>query len=128
MLTVTLKGATPVPQWYIGLYEGDYTPDDTSITAATLPSTATECTAYTETTRVPLNLGSVTNGATSNAGNLAEFTFASDKVIHGAFICSSPVKGSTTGVLLDVARFPSPRTMSAGSVLRVFAGPTGFSA
>ena len=56
MLSVTVKNGTPVPQWYIGLFEGDYSPDAT-VTAATLPALATECTAYSETTRVPLTTG-----------------------------------------------------------------------
>ena len=126
MLGVTIKNGTPVPQWYIGLFEGDYSPD-ASATAATLPALATECTAYSETTRVPLTTGAVSGGATSNAANIAEFTFPVAKTIHGAFIASSPTKGASTGILLAVTRFPSPRVMGANSVLRIFAGPAGVS-
>lgn len=126
MLSVTVKNGTPVPQWYIGLFEGDYSPD-ASATAATLPALATECTAYSETTRVPLTTGAVSGGATSNAANIAEFTFPVAKTVYGAFITSAPAKGAATGTLLSVVRFPSPRVMGAGSVLRVFAGPTGAS-
>ena len=126
MLSVTVKNGTPVPQWYIGLFEGDYSPD-ASATAATLPALATECTAYSETTRVPLTTGAVSGGATSNASDIAEFTFPVAKTIYGAFIASAPAKGAATGILLSAVRFPSPRVMGAGSVLRVFAGPTGAS-
>lgn len=126
MLSVTLKNGTPVPQWYVGLFKGDYTPDAT-VTAATLPALATECTSYSEATRVPLTLGAVSGGAASNASNLAEFTFAAAETVYGAFIASAPAKGAATGTLLSVVRFPSPRVMGAGSVLRVFAGPTGAS-
>ena len=126
MLGVTIKNGTPVPQWYIGLFEGDYTPDP-SVTAATLPALATECTAYSETTRVPLVTGAVSGGATSNANNIAEFTFPVAKTVYGAFIASAPAKGATSGIVLSAVRFPSPRVMGAGSVLRVFAGPAGAS-
>lgn len=126
MMSVTVKGAASVPKWYIGLYEGDYTPDP-SVTAATLPALATECTAYSEATRQELKTGAVNGGATSNADEIAEFTFPVNKTIYGAFIASAPAKGASTGVLLAVTRFPSPRVMSAGSVLRVFVGPNGAS-
>lgn len=126
MLGVTLKQETQVPQWYVGLFEGDYTPTP-DVTAQTLPGLATECTAYTQTARVPLVTGAVAAGAVSNANNLAEFNFSSSRTVRGAFIVSTPTKGATTGVLLAVVRFPSPRVMAADSVLRVFAGPTGVS-
>lgn len=126
MLGVTLKQETQVPQWYVGLFEGDYTPTP-DVTAQTLPGLATESTAYTQSTRVPLVTGVVSAGGVSNANNLAEFNFSSTRTIRGAFIVSAPTKGATTGVLLAVVRFPSPRVMSADSVLRVFAGPTGVS-
>lgn len=126
MLGVVLKQEPQVPQWYIGLFEGDYTPLPT-VTAATLPGLAQECTAYAEATRVPLVTGPVTGGGTSNATNLAEFNFTSERTVRGAFIVSAPTKGATSGVLLAVVRFPSPRVMAANSTLRVFAGPTGIS-
>ena len=126
MLNVTLKNAAPVPQWYVGLFEGDYTPSS-DVTAATLPVLATECVAYSETTRVPLVLGAVSGGAASNASDIAEFTFPVAKTVYGAFIASSPTKGAASGTVLTAVRFPSPRVMGAGSVLRIFAGPTGAS-
>lgn len=123
MLNVVLKGAAQVPTWYIGLYEGDYTPVP-SITAATLPAAATECVGYDSATRVEFVEGSVSAGSVDNATALAEFTFNADVTVRGAFISSSAVKGSTTGVLLSVVRFPSPKPQTIGSVLRVMAGPT----
>lgn len=126
MLGVVLKQEAQVPQWYVGLFEGDYTPGP-SVTAATLPALAQECTAYTESTRVPLVTGAVLAGATSNATDLAEFNFASERTVRGAFIASAPTKGAATGVLLAAVRFPSPRVMSANSTLRVFVGPSGLS-
>ena len=123
MLAVTLKGAPPVVNWYIGLYEGDYSPQP-DVKAATLPGLATESTAYSLATRVPFTSGPVAAGSVDNSAALAEFTFTAKKTIYGAFISSAPTKGATTGVLLSVVRFPSPKVQDTGSILRVLAGPT----
>lgn len=123
MLGVVLKGAAQVPTWYIGLFEGEYTPS-ALITAATLPALADECTDYASPTRVEFVEGSVAAGSVDNATALAEFVFTADVTVRGAFITSSDVKGSTSGVLLSIARFPSPKPQTAGSTLRVMAGPT----
>ncbi|RST54106.1 hypothetical protein [Variovorax sp. DXTD-1] len=122
MLRVMFKQETVPPDWYIGLYEGDYTPDG-SETAATFPTVATECTAYTGA-RQPFVDGAVAGGATSNAASLAEFQFTADKTVMGAFMTSAAAKGSTSGVLLSVVRFPSPKVQVNGSKLQIFAGPT----
>lgn len=125
-LGVVLKQETQVPQWYVGLFEGDFTPGPNT-TAANLPAAAQECVAYTEAARVPLVTGPVVAGATSNSANLAEFNFTAERTVRGAFIVSAPAKGSTAGILLAVSRFPSPRVMAPNSTLRVFVGPTGLS-
>lgn len=123
MLNVTLKGATAVGTWYVGLFEGNYTPT-TDVKASTLPGLATECTAYTPAARVEFQEGTVTTGSVDNSAALAEFTFTADKTVMGSFISSAQSKGSTAGVLLSVVRFPSPRVQVSGSVLRILAGPT----
>ncbi|MCY1225192.1 hypothetical protein D9M72_373820 [compost metagenome] len=123
MLNVTLKGLSQVPTWYIGLFEGDYTPTP-DVTAATLPALATECTAYNPATRVEFQEGTVSGGSVDNAAALAEFTFTAGKTVRGSFISSASSKASTSGVLLSVVRFPSPQVMAAGSKLSILAGPT----
>ena len=120
---VALKGVTPVSTWYIGLYEGNYTPQ-LSDTAASLPGNATEVTAYDEATRVALVLGSVSGGAVSNAASPAEFTASATKTIRGGFISSASGKGATTGVLASVIKFTTPKALDDGDVLRVTAGFT----
>lgn len=122
LLSLAFKSASPVSTWYVGLYEGDYTPVPT-VTAATLPGVATECTAYTGT-RKEFVEGDIVSGSTSNAASLSEFEFTADKTIMGAFMTSASAKGSTSGVLLSVVRFSSPYVQKAGSKLQVFAGPT----
>lgn len=120
-LGVIFKGTSQVTSWYLGLYEGVYTPasDDT---AATIASDATECSAYAESTRVPFVSGAVASGSVDNAASRAEFTLNANKTIYGGFLVSSSTKGGTNGVLLSVVRFTSPKVLESGSVLRVTAG------
>lgn len=120
-INTLLKGGAPVTAWYVGLFEGNYTPAPTD-TAATLPAAATECTAFSEATRAALALGAISGGAVDNASSKAEFTFPVDKTIYGGFISSASAKGSTSGVLLSIVRFGSPKVLSAGSTLRITAG------
>lgn len=121
VMNVLLKAATQVPTWYIALYEGNYTPD-TNTTAATFPAAATECTAYTPTSRVEFVEGTVAAGAADNSASRAEFTFTAAKTIYGGVITSAAAKGATTGVLISAVRFASPKVLDVGSTLRVTAG------
>lgn len=120
-LGVLFKGASQVPTWYIGLYEGVYTPGPTD-TAATIAASATECSAYAETSRVPFVSGAVAAGSVDNSASRAEFTMNANKTVYGGFLVSSSTKGGTNGVLLSVVRFTSPKVLESGSVLRVTAG------
>lgn len=121
ILTAALKNGVPYPNFYVGLYEGAYTPAP-GVTAATLPTAATELTAYAEATRQALVLGDVAGGEVSNALSKAEFTGTTNgKLAHGGFISSAPTKGATTGVLVSAVQFPSPKPLDQGSLLRVTA-------
>jgi hypothetical protein len=123
MLGVTLVGASQVTTWYAGLYEGNYTPV-IGDTAALLPSLAVECTTYVGTTRKTWTPGSVAAGVVDNSAARAEFEFNATKTVYGGFLSSAPAKGATTGVLISVVRFSSPRVLDSGSILRVTAGMT----
>jgi len=123
MLGVTLKAVTQAATWYIGLYEGNYTPV-AGDTAATFPASATETTTYAESTRVEFNEGSITAGAVDNSANRAEFTFNAAKTVYGGFISSASAKGGVTGALLSAVKFSSPKVLEIGAILRVTAGFT----
>ena len=121
ILNAALKNGTPFPSFYVGLYEGAYTPTPGD-EMATFPTAATELTAYAETTRRLLTLGAVSAGAVDNSASRAEFTGnVNGKLAQGGFISSAPTKGAATGVLVSAVRFPSPRPLDAGTVLRVTA-------
>lgn len=119
-VSVITKGATQVPTWYIGLFEGNYVPVD-SDKAATFPTVATESTAYLPATRVEFNEGAAVAGTVENTANRAEFAFTANKTIYGAFLASAQAKGAVTGVLMSAARFTAPKTLQIDDVLRVTA-------
>lgn len=123
MLGSTLAGASQVSTWYLGLYEGNFTPS-IGDTAALLPSLAVECTAYTGATRKTWVPGAVAAGVVDNSASRAEFEFTANKTVYGGFMSSAPAKGATTGALISVVRFSSPRVLDTGSILRVTAGMT----
>lgn len=117
---VALNGATQITTWYVGLFEGAYTPTPSDV-MATFPTAATECTAYTGD-RKALDLAAFSGGAADNQANRAEFVGTTDgKLVQGGFVSSSPTKGATTGVLISAVRFPSPKTLDNGTTLRVTA-------
>lgn len=117
---VVFKSATQVPTWYIALYEGNYTPVP-GTKASTFPTDATECTAYSQSTRVEFNEGAVITGSVDNSANRAEFTFTQSKTVYGGVISSAAAKGATTGVLISAVRFSSPKVLETGDTLRVIA-------
>ena len=119
-VSVITKGATQVPTWYIGLFEGNYVPVD-SDKASTFPTSATECTAYLPATRVEFVEGAVAAGVVENTASRAEFTATAAKTIYGAFLVSAQAKGAITGVLMSAARFTAPKVLQIDDVLRVTA-------
>jgi hypothetical protein len=123
MLNATLKGGAQVSTWYLGLYEGNYTPS-VSDTAATFSSMATETSGYTSASRLAWAPGLVAAGVLDNSSTKAEFTFNTPKTIYGGFMSSASTKGATSGVLMSLVRFSSPRVLDTDSVLRVTAGIT----
>lgn len=118
---VVFKSTVQVATWYIALFKGNYTPQPTD-TAATVAALTTETTAYDEATRVPFAPGDVNTGALDNTAAKAEFTFNATETIYGGFVVSSAPKASTTGVLMSIVRFSSPKQVEDGSVLRITTG------
>lgn len=115
------KGGTGPGAFYIGLWAGAHVPDGTE-TAATLPSIVTEVTNYDGSTRKTFTSGTVANGGLSNAAELARFSFSGSATVNGAFISTTSAKGSTSGILLSVVRFPVQRSVDASVYLDVLAG------
>ena len=121
MQNVLLKGAAQITTWFIGLYEGNYTPVPGD-TMATFPTSATEFTSYAGDARKAFTAGTPAGGTVDNVNNESEFTFTADATVYGGFISSASAHGSTSGVLLSAVRFGSPKALSTDEMLRVTAG------
>ncbi|MNL13504.1 hypothetical protein D3C87_1344130 [compost metagenome] len=121
MAAAIFKGGTQVNPWFIAPFEGVYTPTPGD-TAATIAAAAQESTAYDAAARLEFVEGAVASGAVDNSANKAEFVFNAAKTIRGVFLVSASPKAATTGTLISVVRFASPKTVDAGSTLRVVAG------
>lgn len=118
MIDVALHNGTKVTQWYIMLFEGNYTPQD-SDTAANIVSRATEIVAYSETLRPAFVVNAPANGETSNAGALAQVTLTAPKTIRGFAITSSAGKGTGTGVLLAHQQLATPVAYNVGDIVKI---------
>lgn len=108
LLNTVFHGGTQIGTWYLGLFEGNYTPAPT-LTAASIVSAATECTAYDEAQRQEFREGAASAQSISNGANKATFTMNGTKTVYGAFLVSNATKGATSGTLFSAARFASPK-------------------
>lgn len=104
VLNTVFHSGTQITTWYLGLFEGNYTPA-ANVTAATIASASTECTAYDEATRPAFDEAAASSQSITNSANKAQFTFNATKTIYGAFLVSNSTKGSTSGTLFSAARF-----------------------
>lgn len=119
-----VRGAGPlVANWYVGLFEGNYVPVD-GTTAADLPANAVEFTGYEETSRPAWTHAYDGTAVIDNSASRAVFTVDTAKTIYGGFLISNATKGGNTGVLLSIARFPSPDELRVGDEYRITAGIT----
>lgn len=122
LLEAALRGGSQYSSWYLGLYSTAYTPV-AGDTLATFIAACGENTAYTGTARQAVTLPAISGGATSTVSSPNTFAFTSSETITGAFIASSSVWESTTGLLISAVEFPSAKSLATGETLRV---PVGF--
>lgn len=116
LLNVYMYSATQITSWYIGVFEGNYTPVAT-VTAATITSASTESTAYTSLTRVAYTPAAASSQSITNSASRASFVFNATKTIYGAFLVSASAKSATTGTLFSAARFASSKNVESGDEL-----------
>ena len=116
LLGAGLGGAAQISTWFMGLFEGNYTPLATD-TAASIAPNATETSTYSGGTRPQWSPAPPANQTITNGATRASFTFTADKTIYGAFLASSPTIGGTGGKLFGAARFPAPKAVSNTDVL-----------
>lgn len=116
ILNVEFNGLTQVTTWYLGIFEGNYTPVS-SVTAATIASASTECTAYTASTRPAYVEATSTAQSVTNSASRASFVFNATKTIYGAFLVSTNTKSGTSGALFSAARFGSAKSVTTDDEL-----------
>ena len=120
MLGVAIKAVAQLANWYLGVFENNAFPAD-NLKASTAVAVLGETTTYVPPTRPAFVGGTVAAGAVDNTASRAEFTFNAAKRIYGAFMVSSPTKGSGAGVLISAARFDNYKDVESGDTLRVTA-------
>jgi hypothetical protein len=118
VLNVVYHGTTPVSPWYVGLFEGNYTPLAT-VTAASVTADSTECTAYDEATRVAYDEAAASSQSLTNSASKATFTINATKTLYGAFMSSASAKSATTGTIGPVTRFSTSRAVIDNDVILV---------
>lgn len=116
LLGIMFNAQTQISTWYLGLFEGNYTPLAT-VTAATITSASTECTTYTSATRPEYVEAAPSGQSITNSANRASFVFNATKTIYGAFLVSTSAKSGTTGTLFSAARFSTARSVVADDEL-----------
>lgn len=117
-LNAAFGQTSAVASWYIGLFEGNYTPTS-AVTAATIAGLATECTAYTAGSRPAWTTVSATAKQLTNGASRASFVFDATKTIYGAFLVSSSTKSGTSGTLFSAARFTTAKQVDSADELLV---------
>lgn len=116
LLGIMFNAQTQISTWYLGLFEGNYTPVAT-VTAATFVAAATECTAYASATRPVFNEDAPASQVINNATNRASFVFNATKTIYGAFLTSNSTKSATSGTLFSAARFGTSKSVVSSDEL-----------
>lgn len=112
LLNVMFNGASQTTTWYLGLFEGNYTPVAT-VTAATITAAATECTAYTSSTRPEYVEVASTAQSITNSASRASFIMNATKTVYGAFLVSASAKSSTAGTLFSATRFTTSKALES---------------
>jgi hypothetical protein len=116
LLNIYFAGSTQITTWYLGLFEGNYTPVAT-VTAATITAASTECTAYASATRPEYQEAAAASQSITNSANRASFVFNANKTVYGAFLVSNATKSSTSGTLFSAARFATAKAVESGDEL-----------
>lgn len=110
ILSVVFNSGTQITAWYVGIFEGNYTPVATD-TAANIAANSTESTAYNEATRVEYVEAAPSGQSITNAANKATFTMNATKTIYGAFLVSTSAKSGVTGTLMAASKFSASRAV-----------------
>ncbi len=119
------KGSAYTAAWYVGLKgTGSVAAADTMASHAGW----SEVTAYSESVRQTLTLGSVASKSVSNSASKAVFSINGTATVAGAFLSTDDTKGGTTGTLYGAVDFSASRSVINGDTLNVTVTLTAASA
>lgn len=122
LLTKYFKGSAYTAAWFVGLI------DNAAFSTLAAGDTAgqiggsngwAESTAYSESVRQTLTLGTASAGSIDNTAAKATFSINGTVTVKGAFVVSSSTKGGTSGVLYGEAAFAANRSLVNGDSLTV---------
>lgn len=117
-LSVALGGGGQISAWYLGIFQGNYTPV-ASDTAANWATNATECSSYTSPTRPAYVPAGASGQSITNSASPAVFTFNAGVTVYGTALISSNVIAGTGGTLFSEALFGASKTVVASDQLLV---------
>ncbi|WP_368921285.1 hypothetical protein [Comamonas aquatica] len=116
--SAALVGGPQTTRWYYGLYTNNFTPVG-SETAKLLPAMAVEFMGYEGEFRQEVAIQAQTNTVYGTGDSPLVLRATADATVYGGFISSARTKASTTGFLISVVRFDTPKLLSVGSTLTI---------
>lgn len=122
--TQYFKGSAYTAAWYVGLLSAS----PTLAAGDTMSSHSgwTEVTAYSESVRQTLTLGTFSAGSANNSASKARFTInANGTSFGGGFLVTNSTKSGTTGTLYGEGAFTGgDKTLSSGDTVDVTVTPS----
>lgn len=112
---VSVAGEAQILDWRVGLIGAPFV-ESVSLRTSDIGGSLSEIQTYSETLR-PRFIGVRVANEYDNVSSKAEFTITADCTMCGAFVSSSSQKGSSSGVLLSVASYQTPRDLKSGDVV-----------
>ena len=118
MLNIMFAGQSVISNWYMGVFQNNYTPVSTD-TAASITGNAGEFTSYSGGARPTFSAVAATQPtpSVSNSVTQANFTFTGSATLAGAFLVSNATPGASSGTLYSAAQFSSSKQVGPGDQL-----------
>ncbi len=122
LLDVMFHGVTQITDWYLVIFENDYTPVEAGSYA--VPG-YTESVAYDELTRPVFTETAASAKSMSNSASKATYTMNASKTLYGSALVgggtAAATKGDTAGggVLYAAAKYTSAKPVDAGDTFKV---------
>lgn len=119
LLSQYFKGNAYTAAWYVGLIDNaGFAAVAAADAMASHPGWA-ESTAYANSVRPALTLGTASAGSIDNSGSAAAFSVNASATIRGAFVANANGKGTASGTLYSAGTFAAARSVASGDTLNV---------